>query len=381
MKKLISIVLISVLLLSLTACGAGGGAGNAAPAAAPELYATDSGGYGYAPETPAAAPMEFEDDWWDGDPQFEMPPLGGGSSITDGRKITFSASISLNTKQFDADYVKIYQLIDMSGGYISSERTTDDSSYYGKPVGRTSYFSIRVPASDYNNFIDAVSTIGEVTSKNKWSEDLTSQYFDTEARIEMLQLRKERLMAYLLEAEKAEDIVAFERELSDVLYDLDFYQGNKRSLDRLVDYATIDISLYELITPETIGKDGEPLGDRASSAFLLSLDNVLRGLDAFVVGFAAAVPVLILLIIIGAIIWVIFRLTRPLRKKLKARREEREKNKKPPVQQMPYWQQPGYQQQPVYQQPAPPPPPPAPKRGLDAVDETPAEPPKKTKDK
>jgi len=363
MKKLIVVVLSIILLLSLTGCG-GASTNDLAAASGGGGYVsgnTDSGRgeIGYTPEAPAAAPEA--DDWWDGDPEFSMPPQGGGNSILDGRKITFSASISLNTKQFDADYLKIYQLIENTGGFVASERMTDDSSIYGKPVGRFTYISARVPAGGYDSFIDAVASIGEVTQKNKWSDDLTSQYFDTEARIELLEIRKERLMGYLLEAERAEDIVAFERELSDVLYELDYYQGNKRQLDRLVDYATIEINLTEVITPDTIGKDGEPLGERASSAFWLSLDGVSRFLDGFVVGLAAAAPVLVLLIIIGAIIWVIFRITRPLRLKAREKREERERIRQEKImkqraQAMQYWQQ---QQQPPpgYQTPPPQPPP------------------------
>jgi len=360
MKKIIVTILTIMLLLSLTACGAGGN-----QAARDTSYNMSGGG-----SAPAAAPeVAYTDDWWDGDPEFSMPPVdGGGSSITDGRKITFSASISMNTKQFDADYVKIYQLIENAGGFIARESTSDNSALYGRPTGRVSVISARVPAGEYNTFIDAVSSIGEVTQKDKWSEDLTSEYFDTEARIELLELRKERLMAYLLEAEKAEDIVAFERELSDVLYELDHFQGNKRRLDRLVDFSTIDITLNELITPDTIGKDGEPLGDRASSAFWLSLDGVGRFLEAFVVGLAAAAPVIVLLLIIGAIIWAIVRVTRPIREKLRDKREARRaKRQKPPTYNAPYWQQPGYSQPPPGYQPPPPPP-------------KPEEPPKETKD-
>ena len=369
MKKLIVTFLTIILLLSLTACGGGGGGGARSAAVAPESPAmggNDAGRYDYGAAAPEADyPYDYEvvaEDSAGGS-------IGSGGSVTDGRKITFSASVSLNTKQFDADYTRVYALIENSGGFVASENMIDNSAAYGRLVGRYTNISARIPAGDYSTFIDAVSAIGEVTQKNKWSEDLTSQYFDTEARVKLLELRKERLMGYILEAEKAEDLVAFERELSDVLYDLDFYQGNIRRMDRLVEYASVDISLTELITPETIGKDGEPLGARASEAFSMSLTGVGRFLENFVVGFAAALPVIILLIIIGAVIWVIVRVTRPLREKFHDRREDRRdaradrqdarraeraekrsrRNKQQPYG-APYWQQPGYQQQPVYQQ-------------------------------
>jgi len=343
------------MLLSLTACGSAG-----------QSPAADTGAGGNASRfndssAPAAAPEAEYTSMEVGESDM-AGSMGSGSSIRDGRKITFSAAISLNTKQFDADYTKVYNLIEKTGGYISSENTYDNSASYGKPVGRYTNISARIPAGDYDSFIDAIAAIGDVTNKNKWSEDLTSEYFDTEARVELLELRKERLMAYLVEAEDAESIVAFERELSDVLYDLDYYQGNIRRLDRLVDYASVDVSLTELITPETIGKDGEPLGERARDAFSISMTNVGIFLENFTVGLAAAVPVIVLLLIIALIIWAIVRITRPLRTKHRARREAREAKRlekrqghqayPPPP---PYWQPPGYTQPQGYQPPPPPP--------------------------
>ena len=388
MKKIIVAVLIALLTLSLTACAGNSGRAGGGPADY-SLYS--------AAEAPAAAPMMAPDaDYERYDDSGGVDAggsMGGGNSVRDGRKITFSAQVSLNTKQFDADYSMIYTLIDKSGGFVASESMTDNSAMYGRPTGRTANISARVPAGDYDTFVDAVSGIGEVTQKNKWSDDLTAEYFDTEARIELLEIRKERLMNYLLEADDAESIVAFERELSNVLYELDSFQGNKRRLDRLVDYASVDIYLTELITPETIGKDGEPLGDRAREAFSLSLTGVGRFLENFAVGFAAAVPVIILLLIIAAIIWAIVRVTRPLRDKLydrrEARREKRDarhearharrdaRRRKQQPYNAQYWQQPGYPPPPGYQPPpqgpqqppptTPPqattPPPPAPEQG------------------
>ena len=228
-----------------------------------------------------------------------------GNDVLSGRKITFWASLSINTKSFDADYQAILDMVNQSGGYVASESMTDSSTSTAIQ-GRYVYLSIRVPAVGYTSFVDRLSEIGSVTSRNMWSDDLTSVYFDTASRIEMLEIRKERLMNYLLEAERAEDIVSFERELSSVLYELDVYQGNIRQLDQLVDYSTIDVNLVELITPETIGADGEPLGERASSAFALSANGVGRFLQDVVVFLASVVPGLALFLVVLLVAWLLF---------------------------------------------------------------------------
>ena len=243
--------------------------------------------------------------------QMEKP-----NNVQDGRKITFWASLTIDTKSFDSDYQTIKSMVDQSGGYIASESMRDNSTpEYLR--GRITTLTIKIPATGYNPFVESLSQIGTVTSRNQWSDDLTTQYFDTAARIEMLEIRKERLMNYLLEAETAADIVAFERELSSVLYELDAYQSNFRQLNQLVDYSTVDITLNELITPETIGPDGEPLGDRASDAFLLSASGVGRFLENAVVFLASAAPVLGLLIVIAAIAWVIWLVVRKSRARFK----------------------------------------------------------------
>ena len=360
-KRITLTVIILVLALLLGACGGANGGSSKAVS-----FANEASMPAMAPtEAPAAADMgrmfdmAAEEDY----ELIQLEAEGGGfisgkndSNAQSGRKITFSASMTLNTKSYDADYAKINDIIAQAGGYVSSESTTDYSGMYGRTTGRYSYFSVRIPAEGYDSFLDRVSSVCEVVEKNKWSDDLTTQYFDTEARIEMLEIRKERLMKYLVEAENAADIVEFERELSNVLYDLDYYQGNKRNLDRLVEHATVDIYLSELITPETIGKDGQPLGERASEAFGMSAVGVGRFLEGTVVFLAAAVPVIILLVVIAIIVLVILRLTRPLREKCRVKREEK-KAQRPPKWAKAYRQTNvppgGYQQPYTYSTPQP----------------------------
>lgn len=310
-------VLILIIALALSACGArsiGGGGGSGSG-----NLAKDSGdGWASAPApapAPAAAPsMAYDEaEWAMEDAGYTSTTAGG---VQSGRKLTFRADMSINTKNFDADYKAINDMITEAGGYVASENMYDNAYYAGRNGGRNSYISARIPAEGYDSFLDSLATVGDVVSKNKSSDDLTSEYFDTEARIEMLEIRKERLMDYLVKAEEAADIVEFERELSNVLYELDSYQGNKRRLDRLVEFATIDVNLNEVITPETIGKDGEPLGERASDAFAFSLGGVGRFLQGAVVFLAGAVPVIILLAVIAVIIWLIVRLVRRLREKI-----------------------------------------------------------------
>ncbi|MCL1890640.1 MAG: DUF4349 domain-containing protein [Coriobacteriia bacterium] len=251
-------------------------------------------------------------------------PASTTGSVQTGRKITFWASIALNTKNFDADYKAIISMVNHSNGYVVSEDMDDYSELYDRLRGRTATLKVRVPALGYDSFLDGLDGIGEIKNRAKRSQDLTAEYFDTEARIEMLEIRKERLMAYLVEAKDAKDIVEFERELSAVLSELDSYQSNKRHLDQIVDFSTVDISLTELITPETIGKDGERLGERASNAFAFSASGLGEFLQDVVVFLAGALPVIIFLLVVGVVLWLIVLIVIKARKKRRNKRFAKE---------------------------------------------------------
>jgi hypothetical protein len=230
--KATAIILMAAVAFAFAACGSGGGdetaaresaanegsAEMAAPAAADGSGGSagadmDSAAYDSAGAEGAATAEEA--------PESAVVAAGEGVGQPDAkRKITFSASYALETKSYDKDYAQINRLVTEAGGYIATEET-NAYPYDEITQGRSSYFTLKIPVGKYDSFLDSLAEVGEVENKSKSSEDLTSEYFDTEARIEMLQMRKNRLTGYIRDAVKASDIVEFERELSEVLLELD----------------------------------------------------------------------------------------------------------------------------------------------------------------
>lgn len=305
-QRVLTALLLVVLLVPLAACNSGGGVVNQSTGAADSASGNGSGSR-FESDVPTSSANYAESEKGSDDAVYGIAVGATGNTnetVTDGRKITYWADITINTKDFGTDYQSINKMVSMAGGYISSENMRDNS-YYDSTQGRYTSMTVNVPASGYRAFLDELSGIGEVTSLNRYSEDLSYTYFDTEARIAVLEIRRDRLLSYLLVAEKAEDIIAYERELASVLDQLDRYQSDKRQLDQLVEYSSIDITLIEKITPETIGRDGEPLGERASSAFSISLKKVRRFLEDTVVFVAGAIPVVFVLAMFALIGWLL----------------------------------------------------------------------------
>ncbi len=335
MKKLI--VLLICAMIFLTACSAPSAVADSksAMASAPPQAGAE--------EAVPAAPEEISEG--------EMDTAGGagdfGSTPADAnRKMTYNATFSINTTNYDADYGKIKAELASVNGYIENESSDATPPDGGRIYGRNSYFTLRVPVNEMDGFLERLSAIGEVTNKQLSANDVTDQYTDIDSRIAVLEARKARLMTHLQTATEIDDIISIEDQIADTIAELENLQGNKRSMDTQIDYVLVDVTLTEQITPETIGKDGKPLGDRASDAFAMSMAGVNGFWEGFAIFWAAALPVLIVIAIFAVATVLIVKLVRFLMKKYRAKHP---KKVVPP----PYRPQPPYtqQQQPMQQNP------------------------------
>ena len=217
-RKLFAISLAAILLLA----GCGGGSKTAEDSQAPASGATsDYEGENYLPD---------RENYWDMDsaetaPSEPMPapptPAGGSepSSVyqNPGAKLIRRAELNIQTEQFDQSLEALNQLVNNCGGYFES------ANLYGGGrrdayATRSGEYVVRIPAQQYNLFLSSTGDLGYVNSKTESSEDVGTQYYDTETRLKTQRTKQERLLALLERAETMEDIISLENALSDVEY-------------------------------------------------------------------------------------------------------------------------------------------------------------------
>ena len=253
-----------------------------------------------------------EEEAWEGSASFSEDPLFDKDLIAgapDGSKIVQTVYITLTSTDFENDYSKIKELLKNAGGYAESETVygTVPSSIYDP--GRNVYVRMRVPADKCEDFVDDISEIGNFISKEMDSEDYSDSYYDRESRINLLEERKDRLMGHLEKAEKMEDIIALEDEISEVIYELDELKGQQRGVDKAVEYATVtlDMTEYPIDGDVAVIDDGTLDPGKAFNSTLKGMGEFFR-----VLGFllAAAAPVLILIAVILVVVFVIIRIVK-----------------------------------------------------------------------
>jgi len=315
MKKTCAIILTALLLTGLLGCSA------APDGAAPELGRENQE---FAPsEAPAASDAA---DWIEKESIAEESSqiISGNSGLGDmeilspletGQKLVYNASYALESTAFIEDYNKIIAAIKEMKGYIANETMSgSEPAAYGDP-GRTLNMQIRIPADKYEGFAAKLSGIGEIVSKQLNTEDITQHYYDTEARIKLLEGRYEKLEEHMKKATRMEDIITLESEMSNILYELDVLKGNMKYMDNMVQYSTFTLSMTEVVKAEDVALSKESVGERAGDAFNNSLKDIGVFFEGFAVVLAGAVPVLVILGAAAGIAIGIVMLVRKLKKK------------------------------------------------------------------
>lgn len=306
MKKLTALLLSFLLLFTLCACGAASGSGgmsiNAstadANAPAEKTGAEDGGGmYDVSASATSAESAIYSDP---------------------DAKIIRTAEMTIQTLDFDQSVADLAELTEAHGGYYETARM-DSGSYYNTNALRSAYYVVRIPREDFAAFRDAAGTVGHIDSFTENAQDVGEEYYDTEARLETLTTKRERLLALLDQADVMEDIISLENALADVQYEIDMHTSTLRKYDSLIGYSTFTIYLDEVVKIEQETGPQDSFGARLLGNLKDGVSGFGEALQSFALWMARN---LISLVILAVIIVVVVRLILWKRKKRRSTSQE-----------------------------------------------------------
>lgn len=315
-KKIISLTL--AILTAITLCSCGAKNADFYDVMVKE-YETQDNGYEkpkYSMEAEEAADMEavVRDDYSGG---MMSDTAASTTESQTARKIIYTSSYEIRTKDYDASIITLNNLCAKYGAYFENASTY--GGYDG--VERRSNYTVRVPVQNYSAFVGEAGSIGVIVSSSQNNKDVTEQYFDTEARLESAEIREERVLEILKNSAKLDDVLALERELADIRYEIETYTGALRKLDSLVNYSTVTINLRE--TSEAVVPKTQVLtfGERVSRGFASGIENFISDIQDFIVELSynfIGVIVFIVFVLVIVIIIVRANKKRKIRKAAKA---------------------------------------------------------------
>ena len=240
---------------------------------------------------------------------------GANNSVPDNapdmsEKIIYNAEVTLETTGFDDALERIAAMVRDMGGYMES--TSVSGSNYGaisrgSAGARSAYYTIRIPSARFAEFTGSLTDLGNVPYSRTYTRNVTREYYDTQSRLDAYKVQEKRLLEMLSVAETVEDMLAIQRELTDVQYEIDSLTGTLRYYDNQVGYSTVDMTVREVreYTPEpTITLT---YWERMSKGFRESLHDTARFFTEFFLWFVTSLPWLIPLWAIIVVIVVLIR--------------------------------------------------------------------------
>jgi hypothetical protein len=221
----------------------------------------------------------------------------------------------IETIRFDETIERIRTLMAAHGAFVESSSISGinyASQFYGWNDYRYAFFSIRVPVENLNAMAANLGTLGNVVHENSNAQNITSQFFDTQSRLNSLTVQEERLLDMLRRAEDVPDLIAIEERLSDVRYQIESLTTTLNNWQSQVDYSTMTLSISEVEEYTEITPTHRTYWERIGDGLLASVRGIGRFFSNLFAWIIINLPVLITLAVIIVVMLIIFR--RKLRK-------------------------------------------------------------------
>lgn len=212
-----------------------------------------------------------------------------GRGIPEVSKVIKTADLSIvvPADSFDARFHDATEVAEELGGFV-------ESSNEGV---RSGTLVMRIPARSFN---EARSELKALALANEGVKrevigglDVTAEFVDLKARLEILQARKDALVELLNEATTLETILRLNNVVDDVLTRIEELKGQIRLINNQTSMATVSLSMREE------GVSVTPIVEKPSLGSALShgIAGFLSVLYAIVVGLGYLIPVAVIAIL------------------------------------------------------------------------------------
>jgi len=188
-----------------------------------------------------------------------------------------------------------------AGGYVEDESSSRDGDGYTHAT-----LTLRVPADRFDDLMEEVSSLGEVTSSQVSTQDVSEEYVDLESRLRHLQAQEEFYLTLISRAQTIQEMISIREHLDTIQLEKEQVQGRMNYLDQQVGFSTLTLSVDETSGEE---KKGEGFWDKVGEAF----KSFGRGMKKLAVGFFYALPYLAIAALIAAVVWLLARRARAKR--------------------------------------------------------------------
>ncbi len=166
-----------------------------------------------------------------------------------GNYLKWTYDTTVETTEYDLFVSDLANVVKKANGYVErSELLTHEysnNSFTESYEVRRGIYTIRIPDKEINHLEEVLSSV-DIKSSNKYCEDLTEGYIDTETKIKNLEQEHNKLDALLLDATNIQDILAINDRITSIEQELDYYSKYMNELDKDIEFATYNLIIDEV---------------------------------------------------------------------------------------------------------------------------------------
>ena len=163
----------------------------------------------------------------------EGPIYEGGGGPEYERKLIRTGNVSLEVKTVSDAEEKIASWAKGLGGYVTNANIWENGAN----------FTVRIPSTRFDDAMAQAGDFGRVTERSVNSQDVSDNYYDLESRLKTKYILRDKLSGYLSQAKDIKDLLEIERQLNQVLEEIDSTESRFKRLAGQVDYSSIYINM------------------------------------------------------------------------------------------------------------------------------------------
>ncbi|MCL4368643.1 MAG: DUF4349 domain-containing protein [Actinobacteria bacterium] len=191
-------------------------------------------------------------------PAAPAPPGGAPANTAAGettapwdRMIIRTASLILVVGDVEQALAAARDVAQSAGGFVAKSSSRYEGEFQLADI------TIQVPSVAYDNTIQRLRGLAvRVDNETSSSQDVTEEYTDLDSQLRNLQATEASLVRLMDRSTQISDIIAVQKELTNVRGQIERIQGRMKYLSRRSDMSTISLSLI----PEAKSKKRPPEG-------------------------------------------------------------------------------------------------------------------------
>lgn len=215
------------------------------------------------------------------------------------QKIIKTARLAFETKDVEATHKKILQLASQYKGLVQNDNSGKDYNRIYKNL------TVRIPTENFQQFIDGISEgVAYFDQKDISRQDVSEEFVDLEARLKAKRVLEERYLELLKKANKVQEMLQIERELSTIREEIEAKQGRLQYLQSQVSMSTVNIEFYKTTAETGITQS---YGQKMKNA----LQGGWNGISVFFLGILYLWPLFLVAIIVVIILRIFLKKRKP----------------------------------------------------------------------